>query len=60
MCFVKILTVRFVFGSPVETVIVFPPAKHALRNSVSLNVFARKVTSAVIVGHSSKDLQIIY
>ena len=33
----------------------------ALRDSVSLNVFASKVaTSAVIVGHSSKDLQIIY
>jgi len=33
----------------------------ALHDSVSLNVFASKVaTSAVIVGHSSKDLHIIY
>jgi len=37
---------------PVEITIVFPPAKHVLHNSVSLNAFAPKVrTSAVIVGH---------
>jgi len=40
---------------------VFPPDKHDFRNSVSLNAFASKVaTSAVILGHSNKDLQIIY
>ena len=34
--------------------IVFPPAKHTLHASVSLNAFASKVaTSAVIAGHSS-------
>ena len=41
------------FVSLVEITIVFPPAKHALQNSVSLNAFAPKVrTSAVIVEHS--------
>jgi len=53
MCFFKTLTVTFLFVSPVEITVVFPPARHALRNSVSLNAFAPKVrTSAVIVGHS--------
>jgi len=38
---------------PVEITVVFPLAKHALRNSLSLNAFAPKVrTRAVIVEHS--------
>jgi len=53
----KNLTVMFLFGSPVEIAIVFPPANHALCISVSLNIFVPKVTSAVIVGHSSKEMQ---
>jgi len=58
---VKNLSVTFLFGSPIETVIVSPPTKHALHDSVSLNAVASKIaTSAVIVGHSSKDSQIIY
>jgi len=53
MCFFKDLTVTFLFVSPVGITIVFPPAKHALHHSVSLNAFAPKVgASAVIVGHS--------
>jgi len=61
MCLVKHSTVTFLFSSPIETVIVFPPAKHALHDSVSLNAFASKIaTSAVIVGHSSENSQIIY
>jgi len=61
MCLVKHLTMTFLFGSSIETVIAFPPAKYALHDSVSLNVFASKIaTSTVIVGHSSKDSQIIY
>jgi len=56
MCLVKNLTVTFLFGSPIETVIVFPPTKHTLHDSVSLNAFASKIaTSAVIVGHFSED-----
>jgi len=52
MCFFKNLTVTFLFVSPVEITIVFPPAKHALHNSVLLNAFAPKIrTRAVIVGH---------
>jgi len=48
MCFFKNLTVNFWFVSPVEITIVFPPAKYALHNCVSLNVFVLKVrTSAV-------------
>ena len=40
--------------------ILFPHAKHDINNSVSLNVFASKVaTSAVIVGHSSYDLDFL-
>jgi len=51
--------VTFLFDSPVKIIIVFPPAKHALHDSVSLNAFASKVaTSAGIVGHSSKDQQL--
>jgi len=56
MCLVIHLTLTFLFGSPIETVILFPPTKHALHDSVSLNAFASKIaTSAVIVGHFSKD-----
>jgi len=40
------------FVSLVEITLVFPPVKHALQNSVSLNAFAPKVrTSAVIMEH---------
>ena len=61
MCFVKRLTVTFLFGSPVEIIIVFPAAKHALHDSVSQNAFASKVaTSAAIVGHFRKESTIIY
>jgi len=35
MCFFKNLTVTFLFVSPVEITIVFPPAKHALQLSVT-------------------------
>ena len=53
MRFFKNLAVTSLFISPVEITIVFPPAKHALQNPVSLNAFAPKVrTSAAIVGHS--------
>jgi len=46
---------------PAEIIIVFPPTTHALHDSVSLNAIVSKVaTSAVIVGHSSKGLQITY
>jgi len=52
MCFFKNLTVTFLFVSPVEIAVVFPPDKHSLHNSESLKAFVPKVrTSAVIVGH---------
>jgi len=35
----------------------FPPDKHDFNNSVSLTGFESQATSAVIVGHSSNDLQ---
>ena len=58
-CFFKNLTVTFLYASPVEITMVFPPTKHALQNSESLKAFAPKVrTSAVIVGPRSKDLHI--
>ena len=42
MCFFKNLTVTFLFVSPVEIAIVFPPAKDAIHNAMSLNAFGRK------------------
>ena len=59
MCFVKSFTVTFLVDSPVEINNLVPPATHDFYNSVSLNALASKVaTSAVIVGHSSKDLEL--
>jgi len=41
-----------------KLIIQFPPDKYDFHNSVSLNVVASKAaTSAVIVGHSSNDLE---
>jgi len=70
MCFVKYLTVAFSVGSPVENQrgtlskyaqkILIPPAKHDFHISVSLNAFASKAaTNVVIAGHSSKELEIL-
>jgi len=42
-----------------KLIILFLPAKSDFDDSVSLNVFASKAaTSAVIVGHSSNDLEL--
>jgi len=43
-----------------KLIILFLPAKHDLNNSVSLNAFASKAaTSIVIVEHSSNDLETV-
>ena len=49
----------FPVGLPaIIDIILFPPAKYDFNNSVSWNACASKVaTSAVIVGHSSNDLE---
>ena len=40
--------------------ILFPPTKYDFNNSVSLNAFASKAAAnAVIVGHSSNDLEFL-
>ena len=59
MWFVKYLTVTFSFGLPAKIKILFPPDKHDFNNSVSLTGFESQATSAVIVGHSSNDLQVL-
>jgi len=59
MCFFKNLTVTFLFVSPVEISIVFPPAKHAIHNAVSLKAFGRKWEQAQSSWDTrSKDLHL--
>jgi len=51
---------RFRLVCPQKLIILFPPAKCDFNDSVSLNAFALKAaTSAVIVEHSSNDLEFL-
>ena len=60
MCFVTNSTVTFLVGPMWKVTILFPPAKQDFHNSVPFNAFASKATTcAVIMGHSSKDMQIV-
>jgi len=59
MWFVRYLTVTFSVGLHAKIKIHCPPDKHDFNNSVSLIGFESQATSAVIVGHSSNDLQFL-
>jgi len=60
MCFGSYLTVMVSIGLIAKIKILFPPAKHDFNNSMSLTAFwSKAATSAVIVGHSSNDLQFL-
>jgi len=45
MSFGNNLTVTFLFGAPVEMTAVFPPAKHALHDSVSYESFCIEISN---------------
>jgi len=58
MCFVKYLTATFSVGLSAKINNPLPATQYECISFVSLNALASKAaTSAVIVGHSSKDLE---